>query len=387
MIAKIAILILAGILLPHLYIDLHYHYRKPLWKRLLWWLPSLLLMVATVYFSLLPGFITDDPTALFAYLLALGLITLPTAVYALCSSVGLVVCRLRHKHANWGNLLGWLLALAVVYIVLYGTFVGPTKLKVREVELSYSDLPREFNGYRIVLFSDVHAGTFNTCYPTRLKETIDTINAQHANLIAFVGDLQNVQPTELYPIQHVLSSLKARDGVFSVLGNHDYSFYLDADPVVKAANEREMVSRQRQFGWTVLLNENHSVERGKSRIVIAGEENDGEGRFPAKGNLDKALEGTDSTDFVIMLQHDPSAWRRSILPLSNTQLTLSGHTHGGQLSLFGLRPTQIVNTEDYGLYQSNGQRLLVTSGVGALLPFRFGVPPEIVVLTLKCAQK
>jgi predicted MPP superfamily phosphohydrolase len=171
------------------------------------------------------------------------------------------------------------------------------------------------------------------------------------------------------------------------LGNHDYSFYLDADPVVKAANEREMVSRQRQFGWTVLLNENHSVERGKSRIVIAGEENDGEGRFPAKGNLDKALEGTDSTDFVIMLQHDPSAWRRSILPLSSTQLTLSGHTHGGQLSLFGLRPTQIVNTEDYGLYQSNGQRLLVTSGVGALLPFRFGVSPEIVVITLKCAQK
>ena len=84
-----------------------------------------------------------------------------------------------------------------------------------------------------------------------------------------------------------------------------------------------------------------------------------------------------------MLQHDPSAWQRNILPLSNAQLTLSGHTHGGQLSLFGMRPTQLVGKEDFGLFRSNGQYLYVTCGIGGVLPFRFGVTPEIVVITLR----
>ena len=195
-----------------------------------------------------------------------------------------------------------------------------------------------------------------------------------------------MQPSELYPVQDLLKSLHAKDGVFSVLGNHDYSQYIKADPAVKAANEREVISRERQFGWTVLLNEHHTIRRGKDSLVIAGEENDGLPLFPDRGDINKTLEGISPSAYVVMLQHDPSAWRRSILPKSQVQLTLSGHTHGGQIQLFGLRPTMLTSKEDYGLYLDGNRALYVSAGISGLIPFRFGIPGEIAVITLHKLQ-
>ena len=117
--------------------------------------------------------------------------------------------------------------------------------------------------------------------------------------------------------------------------------------------------------------------------MIAGTENDGRPPFPAKADYRKALHGISPKSFVIMMQHDPSAWRRHILPQTNAQLTLSGHTHGGQLSLFGWRPTSVVNTEDAGLYKEGNRYLYVSTGVGAFIPFRFHMKPEVVEITLK----
>lgn len=384
MIARIFILILLGIILPDLYIDRHYLRRhKSWWKRVLWWTPSVLLLAATVFFTLQRHFIPEEPIWLYAYLFAFGVLVLPKLFFALCSSLGLLVCKLLHKRMNWGNLIGWVLALFSIYMVCYGSFVGHKKLEVKHIELTFQDLPEAFDGYRIVHFSDAHVGTFSGSLRELLQRDIDSINAQQADLIVFTGDLQNLQPSEVYPMQELLSSLKAKDGVCSVLGNHDYATYIDSDPIIKTANEREIISREQQFGWNLLLNSHQPVVRDDSRIIIAGEENDGEGPFPAKGDLKKTLEGTDSADFIIMLQHDPSAWRRSILPHSHAQLTLSGHTHGGQLSLFGLRGTQLVGKEDFGLYKEDGRYLYVTCGIGSVLPFRFGVTPEIVVFTLR----
>ena len=83
------------------------------------------------------------------------------------------------------------------------------------------------------------------------------------------------------------------------------------------------------------------------------------------------------------MQHDPMTWQSRILPKSNAALTLSGHTHGGQISIFGLRPSALVYPNDRGLYEKQDRYLFVNSGKGALLPFRLGVPPEITVITLK----
>ena len=87
-----------------------------------------------------------------------------------------------------------------------------------------------------------------------------------------------------------------------------------------------------------------------------------------------------------MLQHSPVAWHKDILPHSNVQLTLSGHTHGGQMSVFGLRPTALHGDPYSGLYREGSRMLYVTGGIGALVPFRFNMPAEIVVITLKQGQ-
>ena len=97
----------------------------------------------------------------------------------------------------------------------------------------------------------------------------------------------------------------------------------------------------------------------------------------------KALRGVRPDDCVILLQHDPGNWRLETNSDPRVKLTLSGHTHGGQVSLFGFRPTELRFPENHGLYREGDHQLYVTCGIGGLIPFRFGVSPEIAVITLR----
>jgi len=385
MIARISIVLLLVILLSDLYIDRRFIRRRTRylwWQRALWWLPGILMCGYTIYLSFLQNFAPANIDVLNVYLLLLGLTVLPKFVFAFCSLLGWGHCRFHHTKNNWGNLVGFLLGIAVIAIVVYGSTFGFRKLVVRHVVYKSADLPADFNGYKIVHFSDAHVGTYGSGNKGLLAEFVDSINAQKPDAIFFTGDLQNMEPRELYPVMPELSSLKARDGVFSVLGNHDYSDYIKADDAVKVANERELVSRERQFGWNLLLNEHKSIKRGNDSIVIAGMEDDGRPPFPQKGDLKKTLAGVDSSAFVIMLEHDPTAWRRKILPGSNAQLTLSGHTHAMQFSLFGFSPASLIYDEWGGMYYEGERAINVSVGMGGFIPFRFGASNEIVVITL-----
>lgn len=386
MIDRIIILLLLVLLLPQLYFDRRKWRRRGVLVRVLSWLPTLAMMVATVVLALERDFTTPDQAAENTYLLVLGLYFIPKAVYVLCSIVGRIVKKLSHSRYNWGNLVGMVLGVIIVYVMLYGSFIGVRRLNVNHVEITLEKLPRAYDGYKLVLFSDAHVGSFTGWRKKLLQRDIDSINAQKADAIVFAGDLQNLRPTELYPVQDMLRQLKAPDGVFSVLGNHDYSDYIKDDPAICAANEREMQSRQRQFGWTLLMNEWKSINRGprkEGRLVFAGMENYSMKDSTQRADLKLTLAGIDPADCVILLQHDPSAWQQLILPEANVLLTLSGHTHGGQLSFFGLRATRAKGGEDYGLYHEGHHQLYVTCGIGSLIPFRFGVSPEIAVIILK----
>lgn len=385
MIARILIFLLFLIVLPDLYIDLHYLRKKPTytrWKRLLWWLPAILMLVYTFKMGTEKNFIPDNPAWIDNYLFLLGLLVVPKGIFTLCSLIGLGYCRIFKKHHNWGNLVGLFLSIMVIYILVYGSTFGLRQLKINRIDIAFKDLPPAFDGYRIVHWSDAHVGTYMKSRRPLLERAVDSIRKQQADMVVFTGDLQNLQPSELYPFQDLFRSIHAKDGVFSVLGNHDYSGYIAASNAIKVGNERELISRQRQYGWQLLLNEHRTIHRGADSIVIAGTENDGLPPYPAKGNVHQALRGVEDNAFVVMLQHDPSAWRRIILPQSHAQLMLSGHTHGGQLSLFGIRISQLLLKEDYGLYRDGSRALYVTSGFGGLIPFRFGVSSEIAVITL-----
>ena len=408
MIARAPYLFLLLILIPDLYLDRHYwRHRMTPGKRFTYWLPSIILVIYTIILTYEKDFIPENPVKLYIYLILLGLIAIPKAVFMLCSITGLGIGKLFHRKKrrafkNYGNLIGLLCVPVIWYIVLYGSFIGFNKLEVNHHTYRSPDLPEDFDGYKVVVLSDIHVGSYTKRNQYVLQRAIDSINAQRPDLIVFTGDIQNTVPQEIYQHLDILSSLKAKDGIYSVLGNHDYGDYICGNTARKVANCRETMSLERQMGWTLLMNEHRYIDREKSSIIIAGMENDGDGiHFPQKGDIKKTLKGVSSSPpesggargglnkrsdyrpFVIMLEHDPSSWRRKIIPDGRAQLTLSGHTHKMQFALFGWSPMALLGNEFNDWYTEGNQSLFVTAGLGGLIPFRFGATGEIVVLTLR----
>ena len=295
----------------------------------------------------------------------------------------LVACLCRRICRPWLRWLCLLPLLLLWYVLLYGAFVGIRQLEVRHVEFASEDLPAAFDGYRIVQFGDAHVGALTGWRQQVLQRAVDSINAQHGDMIVFTGDLQNKLPNEIELHRQTLSRLNAKDGVYSVLGNHDYSMYIDCDSCQWEQNKKETIAQEEKAGWKVLLNSHDIIRRGNDSIVIAGMENDGEGRFPQLGEITRTLHNISPQSFVVMLEHTPTAWRRKILPQSHCQLTLSGHTHGGQFALSGHSPAAFHYSENGGMYYVDNRAINVSTGLGGVIPVRFGVPPEIVVITLR----
>ena len=303
-------------------------------------------------------------------------------VMTLLTLLALFLWRSRRRWLRWTSLsvvvAGW-------FILFYGSFFGVSSLEVRHEVFVSEDLPKAFDGYRIVQFSDAHVGSFNGWRHDLLRQAVDSINAQDADVVVFTGDLQNKVPTEVGPpVKKLLAGIKAKDGVYSIMGNHDHPMYIDGDEYAKSYNWDLRLGIDEDLDWDLLINDRHSIRRDSDCIVICGLDNDGASeRFPQKGDIPRALWGVKQSVFIIMLEHDPSAWRRKILPHSHAQLTLSGHTHGGQFSFFGWSPASLVFDEVKGLYEYQGRYLYVTTGLGGVVPFRFGTPGEIVVITLR----
>lgn len=386
MIARISIIILLVTLLPDIYMYRRYVKRRlgNVWARIAWWLPTLLITVSTIGVSLTRDFAPHNLTLFNTYLFITALVVLQKFSFVLCSLAGRLARRMLKLRRNWGNYVGLVLVLAELYILFHGTMVGTDRLNVRQVTIEFDDLPKAFDGYRIAQFTDVHLGSMKDELMLRAVTAIDDMRP---DLIVFTGDIQNMRPEELPRFAQTLKRLKAKDGVMSVLGNHDYSRYVNVSPEEALRNERMTRDFETSVGWQLLLNDNRIVRRGSDSIVIAGGENDGRPPFPAKADFKKTMRGIHAKSFVVMLQHDPSAWRRHILPQTNAQLTLSGHTHGGQISLFGLRPTELVGKEDDGLYVEGKRKLFVSTGLGGFIPFRFYMNPEVVEITLKKTNK
>ena len=303
-------------------------------------------------------------------------------VPAILLAVFLIRRRRGHK-----SLTASLLPLAAIVIAAaygYGRFVETEQLEVRHLELSFDDLPQEFDGYRLVQVSDFHLGSLSD---DMLRRIVDSINAQKPGLILFTGDMINCKAAETDHHLPQLKRLKAQDAVCAVLGNHDYGYYESADPHDASIQEGTLTTTQMEdLKWRVLRNGYRYVRRGEHRLVIAGMENDaGDSSpyHPQKGNLNIALDGVRRSDFVVMLEHDPTCWRRKILRHCHAQLTLSGHTHGGQFSIFGWSPVVLRYREYEGLYTIHGRHLYVSKGVSGAIPFRLGAKPEIVQITLR----
>ena len=314
------------------------------------------------------------------FFMIMGLVVVPLLLVLLCRWL------MPKKHWRKGAIACTLIVWA---LVLFGHLVGYQQLEVHRYDFVSADLPKAFDGYRIVQFSDAHVGTMTGSRQWLLQRAVDSINAMKPDVIVFTGDLLNLHPEELNEHMSVLRQLHAKDGVYSVLGNHDYPTYLDCDEATKKTLIQQTIQLEREVGWKLLLNEHSIVRRDSDSIVIAGMENWGKPkRMPRKGDVAKTLAGlsTNPSPFIVMLQHDPTAWHEKILPVCRPHLTLSGHTHGGQFQIFGWSPAALSYQEWGGWAYEDNSALFVSTGLGALIPFRMGMPGEIVQITLRAKK-
>ena len=369
-----AVLYLVAMVAPDIYI--HTTYVSPLGSALLgmlWWLPSAAI-VATFAAAQLGIWHNTMFRAFFGLTLA---IMFPKLLFTLLAVT-----------------MGWKVGLGAAAVLLtallYGFIFGWRRIVVRTATCRSTLLPDDFDGYRIVHLSDLHIGTFLR-NPAFIDSLADAVNGQHPDMVVFTGDLVNVSAIELLPFRKTLSAISAPDGVYSVMGNHDYCMYaqdcthrVHGRSITVAERDRMLLQyMEDKMGWRMLMNENVVIKRGNSSIAVVGVENIGKPPFKSFGNLAKALTGLPEGMFKILLSHDPTHWRCGVLNKTDIALTLSGHTHAGQVRLGRFSPAKWAYNEWGGSYVEGNSMLHVSPGIGGTVPFRFGAWPEINVVVLK----
>jgi len=275
---------------------------------------------------------------------------------------------------------------------LYGMHHGRYNFKVLKYTLHFEDLPEAFDGYKITQISDLHIGSFDN--KEKVEYAIDLINEQASDALLFTGDMVNNRADEMLSWKDSFAKLNAKDGMYSILGNHDYGDYVNWDSEeLKTQNLKNLEQVQKEIGFDLLRNESRFIEKNGQRIAIVGVENWGKG-FKQKGDLKKASEAIEANDFKILMSHDPSHWEYEVIDDDyHYHLTLSGHTHGMQ---FGIEVPGWIKWSPVkwrykywaGIYEQKQQLINVNRGFGVLAyPGRVGIWPEITVIELKKGSK
>ena len=272
--------------------------------------------------------------------------------------------------------------------LVYG-FSNKYNYNIRRLKLAFNNLPEAFKGLKVIHISDIHSGSFTNLQA--VEHGVKMILDQKPDVIFFTGDLVNDKASEMTPLMHIFSKLKAPMGVYSTLGNHDYGDYVQwpVDGMSKTQNLDNLKNVHAQLGWKLLMNEHVILKKGEAEIAVLGVENwSAKGRFPKYGRLNQAHPGTEKYPFKILLSHDPSHWEGEVVSLyKDIDLVLSGHTHGMQFGVEvpGLKwsPVQYMYKQWAGLYENANQKLYVNRGFGFIgYPGRVGILPEITVIEL-----
>ncbi len=272
--------------------------------------------------------------------------------------------------------------------IIHGIWRGRFAFTLRKVDVFFDHLPEAFEGFTVTQLSDIHIGSFDNV--EEVERGLGIANAAKSDVLLFTGDLVNNMAAEMEPWIGIFSKLHAKEGKYSVFGNHDYGDYVPWNSAQeKQQNLNRLKSIHKEIGMDLLCNEHRIIERNGQKIAIVGVENWGLPPFPQHGDLDKATAGLGSDVFKILLSHDPSHWdAESCKHPSKPALTLAGHTHGMQfgIEIPGIKwsPVKFKYPKWADLYESNGQYLYVNRGFGYLaFPGRVGIWPEITQFTLR----
>ena len=265
----------------------------------------------------------------------------------------------------------WTAGLGAALIGTLMAFVGGPRLREHEIEIA--GLPPAFDGYRVAQISDLHCGPFAD--GARVDRWVAAVNRLEVDLVAVTGDLIASGSAFVPVVATSLGKLRGRDGVFACMGNHDY--FTDGE---------EMAFALERAGLTLLRNRGVSIRRDDAVLYVAGVDD----TWTKRNDLDRALADRPAAASTLLLAHDPvlfpDAAKRGV------DLTLSGHTHGGQIGVpffarrFNL--ARVITRFTTGLYRMGAAALYVNRGLGTTgMPIRLSVPAEIAVLTLRRAPE
>ena len=334
---------------------------------------------------------------------------------------------------HWAAIIHWsvmgLLIVVTAIASMWGHWVTRYQLDVKHIEVASAHLPEAFDGLRIAQISDMHLDWFDSVPGHRFYDhVIETLRIEQPDMIVFTGDLVTTFSQEAAPfrdILHRLAHIQANQSqkhgayipVYSILGNHDYADYTRMTQAQKNADVNRLCRMQQESGWRLLRNEGlwidplgypvtDSVPQADSCIALLGIDNIGEPPFSTYGDLSKAQQSLSQsvgaeTSYTILLSHNPTHWRSEVLPRTDIDLMLAGHTHAVQLKLGNWSPAAWKYPEWAGLYEASQrlgsdqqplkptpatrpQYLYVNTGIGGVGPrVRIGVAPEVTILTLK----
>lgn len=269
-----------------------------------------------------------------------------------------------------------LLTTIIAILGLSYSYYEARNLKVVNYVFSHQEIPQTFDGKKIVFISDIHCNVHFP--PEKVKELVTRVNELKPDIIVLGGDNTEKNSSVLSLFFDAIRELKATYGVYSVLGNHD--FWEDAELIQKGLKD---------CGFNICDNQSYWIHEGKDSLKIGGVGD----LWEDQQLLENTIDDVDESDFCILLSHNPDYIEE--IETNKVDLMLSGHTHGGQVTLLGLyapvmpalwKPhlPQTGQKYRYGWKKKDNISLYVTSGVGmGNFPFRFFAPPEIVEIVLK----
>ena len=286
--------------------------------------------------------------------------------------------------------LGFISGGLVLGTMFVGMFKWVYQFNVIKETIKLPGLPKDFEGFKIVQISDMHLGSWTLRKP--LEQAVELINQMDADIVLFTGDLVNYATKEAFRFEEILKKIKAKNGVYTILGNHDYGDYVHwSSEEAKKENMDQLYAFFDRVGWKLLNNESHVFKSTSGNLALIGVENWGANpRFPKLGDIDKALLGTENSAVKILMTHDPTHWEKVIVPKGyDISLSMSGHTHGFQfgIEIPGIKwsPAKWMYKHWAGLYrdEDSGNYLYVNRGIGSIgYPGRIGILPEITLIEL-----
>lgn len=391
---RLPYIILTIVLLFNIFIDIyvymamHTYLRRRIWSRIQAWSAVVfqLMFVAVLVMPVRSGgntMITWTMWMIFIYI-SVYLSKILFVIFDILSRLPMLFKRSRWK---WMTGVGTAIALLVFVNLWWGALVTRLSLDTQRVTVTDATLPKGLDGFTIAQISDMHLGTYNgdTAFVSRM---VDRVNSLHPDIIVFTGDLVNRNSDEADAFVKPLSRLKARYGVYSILGNHDYGDYEDwPDDKARNANLEKLCTLERRMGWNLLRDRSQFIPVKSDTLVLIGVENISRPPFHTYGSLERAYPTLSDNRYKVLLSHDPTHWNESIHNNDTTHvaLTLSGHTHAMQARIFGVSPAAWGHERWGGLYDDDkGHKLYVNIGLGTVgYPARIGATPEITLITLR----